>query len=169
MTEASLQHAIALKLAESGLCPNLEVPAPSGEKADIIFSKGATCWGIELKYKTRERLAGHCHFTYQGAQNNGGYDFLVDIERLEQWKSSGWFDNGCAVFVTNDYLYWHPTRAGAKSKDFRFPDGAQIHGEYVPEWKGRDTQGDIHIKGKYRVKWFTGTNPCGFRALMIFV
>ena len=40
----------------------------------------------------------------QYAQDNGRYDYLEDVRRIERIKSKNMVTRGFAIFLTNDYL-----------------------------------------------------------------
>ena len=97
----------------------------------------------------------------QGAQDTLRYDFIKDIQRLEQATGpDGPAKTGFAVFLTNDPLYWHPPRkTNPVDGDFRL-DKSVIKGKKKLDWteeasrgtkKGREKA--IRLKKSYKLKW----------------
>lgn len=123
----------------------------SGKKdfLDILFHDGPKKIGIELKYKTRRKDG--FHFTNQGAQNNGKYDFIKDICRLERFKAKRIIDVGFAVFLTNDETYWSPAERGSMVKPFDLVSGNELKRRYVAKWKGRSAS--IKLDNSYKIRW----------------
>ena len=117
-SEADFQHALAWKLHEvyPDAAIRLEYRPISDEPlyAAIWFRRGSDIAAIELKYVTRrldttvfnERfvLANH------GAQPLRRYDFLKDINRLEQFTGTHTAAIGYAVMLTNESTYWRASR-----------------------------------------------------------
>ena len=121
---------------------------------------------IELKYRTRrvepEPNGEPFALLEQGAQNQGRYDFLQDIQRLELMRSiPGFCEAGYAVLLTNDWLYWEcpgPESRDTMDSAFRIHEGRKICGKL--KWskqpspgttRGRDKS--IQLKGSYRLRW----------------
>ena len=60
----------------------------------------------------------------QGAQDIRRYDFLMDIQRLEDEVSEGRARQGFAILLTNDPSYWQPPRRDETvDAAFRIHDG----------------------------------------------
>lgn len=90
--------------------------------SDIILKDDSGFIVIELKYKTKKETES----TYgveligQGAQDEGRYDYLWDIKRIELLKNRneeeytypeiGEFLGGYAIMLTNDNQYWERTK-----------------------------------------------------------
>lgn len=119
---------------------------------------------VELKYCTRMLEVDHKHESFalrdQGAQDIRRYDFLKDIQRLEQvCRESAKFRAGFAVLLTNDHLYWRqPSRPHTVDAAFRLHDGRRVTGEMA--WSERAASGTtksrekpIRLYGSYEFQW----------------
>jgi len=140
---------------------------------------------IELKYKTRglELQQDDESFVLrdQSAQDQGRYDFLRDVQRLELMRSKlEQCKAGFAVLLTNDSSYWKvPTYRDTVDADFRVHEGREVSGELA--WSARASPGTvggrkspIRIRGSYRLRWqeyssFPGMSYGSFRYLAVSV
>ena len=125
-SEADFQHAFAWELQAKYNQAKIYLERryePSNE-ADIVYyidiwvELDGKCYPIELKYKTAELkispnsaqigLSKTTKLKAQGAQDTGRYDFLKDIQRIENIKSheNNVFGNGFAIILTNDFHYY---------------------------------------------------------------
>jgi len=172
-SEADFQHALAweIHLQHPTHSVRLEFKPPQLDKRvylDIWAVDKSTILAIELKYKTRlldVRIGQESfHLLDQSAQDLARYDFLRDINRLEQivfTRSS----MGYAVFLTNDSAYWKPPRnSGTVDADFRIHQGRVLTGNL--QWgtgasKGtmRSREHTISIKGVYSLNWQDYSKP----------
>lgn len=173
-SEADFQHSLAwqLHLENSNLKTRLEYPiSPEQEKdedLDILLFDGKREIAIEIKYKTAPFFApidGELFLLKnQGAQDQGRYDFLKDVQRLERYLSDKPNSLGYAIFLTNDSSYWRPSRNESTVCDeFRITEGRQISGTL--NWglnagtgtiKKRETP--INLKHIYECKWHEYSN-----------
>ena len=171
---------------------------------DIVVDLGNDAYvAIELKYKTK----GSCKetnktgfFEYrsaivgpQGAHDLGAYDYLADVERLEQLVRSDRSDRiyfhftpkarvlaGFAIMISNDSWYWDKNNHRKKNSDcdaFLLTDKRVLKNELA--WKKPDTkttqrQKSIQLFGEYQTNWknyltdktFLNGNP-EFRYLLL--
>ena len=166
-SEADFQHALAWRIHE--LCPNcsirLEMRPPHTENRVYldIWVTGQRATAIELKYKTRGLRAtvdGEAfELRDQSAQNFGRYDFLKDVQRLEQVISGSRGVAGYALLLTNDSAYWRPPRDPAPADaSFRLHHGSVVAGPL--DWAPRRLKGTmsgsrppLSIHGPYRLLW----------------
>lgn len=131
---------------------------------DIFAFKDNKKVAIEVKYKTKnleiEINNEEFKLKNQGAQDQGRYDFIKDISRLEEASEKYHGGVGFAIFLTNDENYWKtsPNDETAADKDFRIPEGKTIKGEL--NWKDGTSEGTmsgreepITLKGEYDLKW----------------
>jgi hypothetical protein len=166
-SEADFQHALAWQIHQQcpTACIRLEYPFSPSEPDHLdIFAFGSDCsLAIELKYKTRRlfatidgeifRLKDH------SAQDCGRYDFVSDIERLEQFVSSHPECIGYAILLTNDSLYWDPPRSVVTvDASFRVHEGRLLHGtlgwgEMASKGTTKSRERAIAIKGTYNLSW----------------
>jgi len=165
-SEADLQHSLAWEIQKMhGNCKiRLEYPFNLEKRIylDIYLQIEEMKYAVELKYKTRKISAVyHCEkyiLQNHSAQDLGRYDFLKDVERLENVKK---VDNcaGFAIFLTNDSSYWKTSRrVDTVDSDFRINEGKSVSGDL--KWSERASKGttqnreaDIHLNGEYNVSW----------------
>lgn len=122
-----------------------------------------TPFAIELKYKTREFSMDHAgephELLNQSAQDQGRYDFLRDVFRLEFLTKARPGARGVAIMLTNDTSYWAPPRSTtAVDSAFRLHEGRALTGRLawrrgasVGTMSGREKP--ITLAGTYDVKW----------------
>jgi len=167
-SEADFQHAFAWEVQKQNPASSVRLERPfiiAGKQAhvDVWVSSPSAKIAIELKYKTRkletEVLRESFRLKDQSAQDLGRYDFLVDIQRVEELIRLGEADCGYAIILSNDSSYWRPPR-DPRTVDaaFRIHTGATVAG--VLEWgfhaspgttKGREEA--ISLDGEYSLKW----------------
>jgi hypothetical protein len=165
-SEADFQHALALTIHKkySGLNIRLEKPLNNEKNhLDIFAFKDNKTVAIEVKYKTKNLHTAEKNEEFNlknhNAQDQGRYDFLKDISRLEnvlEKKSDG---AGFAVFLTNDYLYWEkPKKKDPVDEAFRIHEGKTIKGKL--SWKEgtskktmKTREEPIIVNGKYTLNW----------------
>lgn len=168
-TEADFQHALAWELQKLDftLDIRLEVPAiyKSQSRAfiDLVVRKGGITIFIELKYKTIKtsfELGGELFsLKNQGAQDQGSYDFLKDIARVESFVDNTKNSYGYVIILSNDKKYWSQrTSANPIDLNFQLLDDHSVSGNL--EWashagagsiKGRESP--IVLRGSYPVRW----------------
>ena len=166
-SEADFQHAFAweirkrLPFARVGL----EVPVPVGDDGqdylhiDVWVAYEDAILAVELKYKTRGLTVDeHYSLKNQGAQVIGRYDFLKDVQRLEQVVAGHQNSIGYAILLTNDSAYWQePRRERTVDANFRLHHGRVVEG--VLDWgegaaigarRGRE---QLQLQGRYQLHW----------------
>lgn len=165
-SEADFQHALAWHLHT--LFPEakirLEYPfyVEKWIYVDIWAEIAGLTLAIELKYKTaafQTTFNGELfHLKNQGAQDTGRYDFIKDVQRLEQVVSRRPNTTGYVVMLTNDSLYWSPTIRETTDSFFRIHDGKILSGSMV--WSERASPGTMYGRSEplkltyvYSVKW----------------
>jgi hypothetical protein len=184
-SEADFQHALAWTIHEkcSGLNIRLErrEVLNNNEKIyfDIFASNGNKTVIIEVKYKTKklDTVVNGEKFNLkdQDAQDQGRYDFIKDISRLE--KALEIYDGtGFAIFLTNDKSYWEtPTRdVDAVDEALRIHEKSIICGTL--SWKKGTSKGTksgrikpIILKGNYTLNWndYSDVEEQKFRYLLV--
>ena len=128
-SEADFQHALAWKIHEQ--IPDCEImlerPYTHNDNnriyLDVFVKCKNTTYAFEMKYRTRKLTAiigdENYNLRNQGAQNQGRYDFLNDVQRLENLVYGHNDILGYAVFLTNDPLYWkNPIENNTVDADF---------------------------------------------------
>jgi hypothetical protein len=166
-SEADLQHALAWEIQQLWQkCDiRLEFKPPHLDNRiylDIWVKYHGTIFAIELKYKTRHLHIQVGEETFdlldQSAQDLGRYDFLKDIQRLEQIALNHNNMVGYAIFLTNDSAYWTPPKNNQTvDVNFRIHQDRNLNGKL--QWSGA-SEGTMHgrkeaifIKGIYNLKW----------------
>ena len=118
---------------------------------------------LELKYLSRKlnllREGESFALRNQGAQDIRRYDFLKDIQRLEQLRTLPNALAGFAILLTNDPTYWNPPLSpNTVDAAFRLHEGRTLTGEMT--WseragagttKGREAP--IRLNGSYDLHW----------------
>ncbi len=166
-SEADFQHAFAWQIHEqhSKFSIRLEYHLSLGERdrLDMFAFDDDNKLAIELKYKTKALFApiGDELFWLKdvGAQDQGRYDFLRDIQRLEKFVSEHDNVTGYAILLTNDSLYWNaPRNTLTVDASFRIHEGRVLNG--ILSWghtasKGttKDRVKPITIEGTYKLTW----------------
>ena len=174
-SEADFQHALAWQIREH--TPECEIrlefnPAPEEVRKiylDVWIPNESTA--IELKYFTRhlDTTVRSERFVLrdQGAQDIRRYDFLRDIQRLEDEVSEGRARQGFAILLTNDPSYWQPPqRDETVDAAFRIHDGRNVNGElaWSPSASEGTTRGrtdSIRLKASYRMRYQDYSNLQG--------
>ena len=166
-SEADFQHALAWALHErhSNASVRLEYRPPDFGRRyiDIWFQEKTRTLAIELKYWTRrlDRTVGEEKFSLldQGAQDIGRYDFLKDVQRLEEVVGLSPGCIGIAIALTNDSNYWSPPRRSTTvDSAFRLHDGRIAQGRV--EWAAHTGKGTsqgreaaITLSGAHTMLW----------------
>jgi hypothetical protein len=140
---------------------------------DIIVKLENTIYPIELKYKTlsflnektKSRTVKDYNEYYnlknQGAQDLGRYDYLKDIQRIEQFsKNKDYekdFECGYAILLTNDISYWDNDKANCVDVQFSLKDNRTTPKKMSWENAGKGTtkgrENPIELNNKYTIKW----------------
>lgn len=140
---------------------------------DIVVRVGKVYYPIELKYKTADREVKYsfrnCEYvTYrQGAADNGSYDYLADIARIEKLKNvklsdGACFSKGFAIIVTNYPLYWgEGIRQNSNWYPFCF--NKELCGTI--DWQNKkptqkERQDAVSLEGHYKADWRDYPHGC---------
>lgn len=170
-SEADFQHALAWHIHETH--PDCDVrlefnASGAGQRRlalDIWISANQVHLAIELKYCTRllslDWLNEQFALRDQSAQDTRRYDFLKDIQRIEQVLDMREDANrGFAVLLTNDHRYWTPsTNTGAVDSAFRIHDGRRVSSGNL-QWSDkagvgtiRNREAPVQLRNSYRMRW----------------
>ena len=188
-SEADFQHALAWHIhqamSESQVRLEVDVMQVEHQRRFLDIWLPLEGIAIELKYKTRglelEQDDEPFVLRNQSAQDQGRYDFLLDIQRLELMRSNlEKCKAAYAVLLTNDSSYWKvPTQRDTVDADFRVHEGRGVSGALA--WSARassgtvgDRKSPIQIRGSYRLRWreysnFPGKSYGSFRYLAVSV
>ena len=127
-----------------------------------LWIKGDQTSAIELKYKTRKldvNVKGESfNLLDQAAQDLGRYDFLKDIERLENIVSIHDNVKGYAIILTNDSAYWKSPTTETVDAEFRMHEGRILNGELAWGTEAgagtmRKREKPIKLTGTYKLSW----------------
>jgi len=181
-SEADFQHELAwaIKESEPKYSIRLEKPFQLNEKifVDIYFENNSK-FAIELKYKTHKGNFNLDNEEYtlrtHAATNLGRYDYLRDIERLENLKKKGLIDIGFAIFLTNASSYWDKlSKSSTLSKDFYISQDEVISNKEL-SWLvvnensiGKKRTKSIQLSGNYEMNWinYSKINNVDFKILI---
>ena len=167
-SEADFQHALAWRIHE--MMTDSQVRLECNLFPNEMGRRYLDIWlptvgvSIELKYRKRrlelttpegERFA----LTYHRAQDQGRYDFLKDIQRVEQLVVQGRAKTGFAILLTNDPSYWSlGQKADPVDAAFHIYEGREVAGsmawseEASPKTKeGREEP--ITLTASYTLRW----------------
>jgi len=167
-SEADFQHALAWEIHKQlpTYSVRLEYPLSlrQSEHLDILLASNSNdLVAIELKYKTRLLSTAFEEETFwlkdHSAQDCGRYDFLKDVQRLEEFISKHSNATGYAILLTNDSSYWKPPRNDSTvDANFRVHEGRIVHGTLT--WGSRASKGTtkgrekaIVIRDTYHLVW----------------
>ena len=168
-SEADFQHALAWCIREK--CPTaevrLEVPSTYQSQArafiDLVVKDATSTVFFELKYKTAStsiQIGSEVfNLKSQGAQDQGSYDFLKDISRIESFVAGEPGARGYAVMLCNDPRYWTlRKKVDSIDRDFQLVEGRVLSGRLawapnagIGSKRGREQ--DINLGGAYQIKW----------------
>jgi len=131
---------------------------------DIMVITENGWYPIELKYKTHSLLTNYNGESFnlrdQSAQDQGKYDFLKDVQRIERFcKDNSEMHKGFAVFLTNDSVYWKESKKDNHvDEEFKLIDGSIKTG--AMSWAKHAGGGTIEkrespiiLKQKYLIDW----------------
>lgn len=169
-SEADFQHALAWHIHAMGLDAGvrLEYRPDQTERIYLDLWLSSSKVAVELKYLTRKleyERGGECYaLRTQGAQDTRRYDFLKDIQRLEQLSQSKRTDVrvGFAILLTNDPLFWKPPRKNRVTFDaeFRLHERRTIARGETMGWSKKARPGTtagrreaIRLNGTYVLRW----------------
>ncbi|MGG1599135.1 hypothetical protein [Paenibacillus naphthalenovorans] len=132
-------------------------------KVDIWAEKDEECLALEVRYKTAALRTIHqrkiVELKQQGAHDISRYDFVKDIEKLERVTETRPNVHGYAILLTNDHLYWQPSRRiNVVDEAFHISEGHRLQGTLA--WKEHAGAGTttgrekaVHLKAAYRMEW----------------
>ncbi|MBL9115270.1 MAG: hypothetical protein JNJ83_09725 [Verrucomicrobiaceae bacterium] len=182
-----MQHELAMELRQMDrhLSIRLEVPFQlDGQRRymDMIIRSADALAYVELKYKIRTARIVHNNEVFelrdQGAVDQGAYDILKDIQRIEGVVDGAKNAEGFVIVVSNDPRYWSaPVPRGKPYLDeaFKLTEGRVIGGKLgwhssasAGSMKGRES--DIRLRSSYRATWEEyALEPSHFRMLCFHV
>ncbi|MEM2111510.1 MAG: hypothetical protein QXX08_06495 [Candidatus Bathyarchaeia archaeon] len=188
-SEADFQHAFAWEIHQGlpAALIRLELPVQVKQQffyIDIWVAYQDTVLAIELKYKTRG-LSVHVgseryRLKDQSAHDIGRYDFVKDIQRLEQVATAYQSVIGYAILLTNDSAYWTtPANQNTVDASFMLHNGRVLEG--VLSWGSNASEGTmknreqpLELQGKYHLQWSDYSRPSSerygeFRSLVVKV
>lgn len=163
-SEKSFQNALLEKLENEGY-QSTKNGYFQGTKVDLLVecSKSDQIYIFNLRNKTAK-----LNFSYEGqkyelknhsAQDQGRYDFIADLQSIENAVSKNEGVMGAAILMTNDHLYWQPpVKNNSVDEDFLLFEGRKISGELM--WSDDAANGTkknrdevIPLKREYVCNW----------------
>ena len=160
-SEKDFQVSLGIQIGKTmGIPVRLESRPLREEKMYLDIYLPTMRVAIELKYKTRRldvELYGEQFWLLdQRAHDNGRYDFLADLERLEYVVKKGAVERGIAILLTNDPLYWtRPRLTDTVDAAFQLEDGRVLRGELA--WRTAGDRGPretpIALRGSHDLVW----------------
>lgn len=100
----------------------------------------AICLMNKLARVTIKQNGQTIELKHHGAQDQGRYDFLAQVEKLERITMGRRNVYGIVVLLTNDHLYWtEPMRPNTVDCEFRIHENRIITGEL--KWQERASAG----------------------------
>lgn len=167
-SEADFQFALAWEIQLCYPLANVRLECCPRENPnmhiDILVQINSNFYPIELKYKTLKEeimIEGESFYLKShGAQDEGKYDFLLDVSRIEQLSSNLTnYKKGYVIWLTNDPSYWSPPRRkNTIYEKFSVHDNAVKTGllSWAPHagigtTKGRTSP--INLKNTYTINW----------------
>lgn len=188
-SEADFQFALAWKIKELNPESKIRLEMRSDnfdrkEYLDILVELDNKKYPIELKYKTKKLDyewndkddKEKFNLSNQGAQDNGRYDFIKDISRIERIVDS--ISIGYAIFLTNDKSYWEASKNVEQSGyvDFRLDTNKQYlkngklkWGENITHSVNSGRKNELNLNGKYKLEWNNTENELEFKYLLVEV
>jgi hypothetical protein len=188
-SEADFQHTFAWEIQQK--LPNasvrLELPIQVENQflhIDVWVTHLDEVLAVELKYKTRALSVQVGNEQYrlksQSAQDIGRYDFIKDIQRLEQISTVSRNFVGYAILLTNDSAYWiKPANLNTVDANFRINDGRVLEGifswaENTSFGTKKNREQPLVLKNRHIAQWESYSQPSlgsygSFRSLTIKV
>jgi len=166
-SEADFKFSLAWQIKEYYSNTEIRLERRFNDKyIDVVILLNERTYGIELKYKTRQLndLEEQYNLITQGAQNLGKYDFIKDVMRLETLLNDNNIDEGYAIWLTNDHLYWsEPSKDSVGYFEFSVHQNATKKGEL--NWKQNinrvrlgKRKKKIILDGIYPINWEVYSN-----------
>ncbi|GCE16774.1 hypothetical protein [Dictyobacter kobayashii] len=168
-SEADFQHALAWEIHQQyqGCAIRLEYKplTTNNTYIDIWVTYQNLAFAIELKYKTTALNTNFqnedFHLSNQNARDQGRYDFLKDIQRLEQ-VIKVYNAIGYAIFLSNDSSYWNcSSNRSAHKSDLEFHiyqnrelTGTLKWGEKAGNGTKKERNAPIVLKSLYTLNWY---------------
>ncbi len=191
-SEADFQHAIAWEIHQRlpRASVRLERPVEVSHlnkllHVDIWIEQDGDVLALELKYKTRalQVRVGNEQYALrsQSAQDIGRYDFIKDIERVENIDADrAPHATGYAILLTNDPSYWKQSlNDNTVDAAFRLYERGRLHGTLewglgASEGTKRGREKPLPLRGSYALRWEDYSRPADgtygrFRYLVVEV
>ena len=142
----------------------LEYNVPGFDKRYTnIYIKKQNPIAIELKYKSKsikiEKDGEIFELRKHGASDQGRYDFLKDVQRLEEIVTKYPKSKGYAIMITNDSSYWTSSqKLNSIDAAFKIHEGQSVNGDlsWSPETgtsSKKNREKPIILKGTYKINW----------------
>lgn len=137
---------------------------------------------FEVRNKTKKLSFSYNGTSYElknhGAQDQGRYDFVKDIEKVEKAVSSRRNIKGYAILISNDPYYWDtPVKHDSVDRDFHINEGRVLRG--ILKWDSiassgttKNREDSIKLNQSYVLSWrnyssVSNTKYGSFRYLLV--
>jgi hypothetical protein len=172
-SEADFQHSLAWQLHLQNPLSKIRLEYPlSGDgdvtgRLDLLVFDGDWECAIELKYKKARfwmKIENELYMLKSdSAQDQARYDFLKDVQRLEQRTPGRTKSVGYTILLKNDNLLWDRSSNQNVSTEFSLSEGKTIKGSlnWTPIAGGGTTdkrESPISLSGIYLCKWLDYSN-----------
>jgi hypothetical protein len=173
-SECDFQHALAWAIHERVANAHIRLEKPheiEGRRRyiDLVVEQDGIACFMELKYKTTETSLVDKGEAYslkqQGAIDQGSYDILKDVQRIEAVVGERHGRFGFSVTLSNDSRYWRPQRrTDAIDIAFQLVDGRLMEGElaWAPH-AGRGStekrEAPIALRNRHEIRWTGYSSP----------
>ncbi len=162
-SEAQFQFDLAWKLQEvlgddSKIYLEKRLGAGKRKYTDIVIECHGAIIAIEVKNKFADKEVTYTKngvkvvIPAQGAADEGCFDFLNDISRIEELKKNKSIDFGFAIMLTNYPLYWGDgVKDNSKWSQYCLWNGRSKSGVFY--WYGKSKKEDISLSRTYGITW----------------
>ena len=190
-SEADFQHELAWEIHQSVPQSQLRLEYPvhvsnwftrpeTKFALDILATISHEKVAIECKYKVAKLKAVVSQENFalasQQAHNEGTYDFVLDVMRLEKMIEQKQVNRGLACLLTNEAKYWQPSMRVSTNMDaFRLLDKRLLTGVLAWDASKRQNRTEpLELKNNYHLDWqnyskVEGTGAGQFRCLLVEV
>lgn len=139
-------------------------PETAGQKVHFFIRDREVNIAINFRYKTNrfELDERGVKLTDHGAQDQGRYDFVSDLAKLEQISDEVTKTIGWAIILTNDAGYWNPLDENTPQTvdhDFRISETKVLNKSKL-EWLPNASEGTrknrdrpVFLNGVYKCEW----------------
>lgn len=168
-SEADFQHELAWLIHECYPNAKIRLELPSGnidkkEHLDLVVTLNNQIVVIELKYKktaiTIEVYNEIFSLKSDSALDISRYDYLKDIERIENYVDRNNGSIGYAIMISNEDIFWREMKPGQNSEAFFIHEGRLLPKGLELRWHTKASKGtmfgrtkSLTLKDEYIMNW----------------